>query len=70
MWIYKSFLYLSAAFQANSQVLIDFGSCQPFGERLQSLGTRGWYEELFFTSEKKHDEFSMRKIKEWLDKET
>ena len=24
---------------------IDFGSCQPFRERLQSLGTKGWYEE-------------------------
>ena len=29
-------------------VLIDFGSCQPFGGRLQSLGSPGWYEEMFF----------------------
>ena len=36
-------------------VLIDFGSCRPFGKRLESLGTEGWYEELFSTSEKKHD---------------
>lgn len=50
-------------------VLIDFGSCQPFGARLQSLGTRGWYDELFFTSEKKHDEFSMRKMREWLEED-
>lgn len=47
-------------------VLIDFGSCQPFGNRLQSLGTPGWYEELFFTSEKKHDIYSLNKMREWL----
>ncbi|KAI0407488.1 kinase-like domain-containing protein [Xylaria palmicola] len=48
-------------------VLIDFGSCQPFGMNLQSLGTDGWYEE-FFTSETKHDEFSLKKLKQWLQK--
>ncbi|TAQ86248.1 hypothetical protein B7494_g5414 [Chlorociboria aeruginascens] len=47
-------------------VLIDFGSAQPFGKRLQSLGTEGWYEELFFTSEKKHDTYSLWKLREWL----
>lgn len=49
-------------------VLIDFGSCQPFGHRLQSAGTPGWYEELFHTSEKKHDTYSMGKLREWLQK--
>lgn len=47
-------------------VLIDFGSCQPFGKRLQSLGTEGWYEEMFFTSEKNHDTYSLGKLREWL----
>ncbi|EXL93385.1 kinase-like domain-containing protein [Fusarium oxysporum II5] len=47
-------------------VLIDFGSCQPVGQRLQSLGTEGWYEELFFTSEKKHDTYSLNKLREWI----
>lgn len=47
-------------------VLIDFRSCQPFGKRLQSLGTRRWYEKLFFTSEKKHDEYSLGKLREWI----
>jgi len=47
-------------------ILIDFGSCQPFGKRLQSLGTRGWYEELFFTSEKNHDEYSLGKLRQWM----
>lgn len=50
-------------------VLIDFGSCQPFGARLQSLGTTGWCEEVFYTSEEKHDEYPMRKMGEWLDGE-
>ncbi|POR36134.1 Uncharacterized protein TPAR_03658 [Tolypocladium paradoxum] len=49
-------------------VLIDFGSCQPYGKRLQSLGTQGWYEELFYTSEKKHDEYSLGILREWLQK--
>ncbi|KAH7208386.1 kinase-like domain-containing protein [Fusarium oxysporum] len=47
-------------------VLTDFGSCQPVGQRLQSLGTEGWYEELFFTSEKKHDTYSLNKLREWI----
>ncbi|KAM7187002.1 Protein kinase-like domain containing protein [Rhypophila sp. PSN 637] len=50
-------------------VLIDFGSCQKFGERLQSLGTPGWYEELFYTSEKKHDIYSLKKLEEWLEED-
>jgi serine/threonine protein kinase len=49
-------------------ILIDFGSCQPFGKRLQSLGTHGWFEELFFTSEKKHDIYSLEKLRQWLQK--
>jgi serine/threonine protein kinase len=51
-----------------SPVLIDFRSCQPFGGRLQSLGSPGWYEELFFTSQAKHDVFALKKLREWLDK--
>lgn len=49
-------------------VLIDFGSCQPVGKRLQSLGTQGWYEEIFFTSEKKHDTYSLKRLREWMEK--
>lgn len=48
-------------------VLIDFGSCQPFGARLQSLGSPGWCEEVFFTSEAKHDGYSLRKLRQWLE---
>ncbi|KAI1405945.1 serine/threonine-protein kinase [Hypoxylon fuscum] len=50
-------------------VLIDFGSCQPFGKPLQSLGTNGWCEEVFFTSEKKHDIYSLAKLRDWLHTE-
>ena len=49
-------------------VLIDFGSCGRFGERLQSLGSEGWFEEEFSTSEKKHDAFALRKLREWIRK--
>lgn len=49
-------------------VLIDFGPCQPFGKNLQSLGTDGWYEELFYTSDKKHDEYSLGILRQWLKK--
>ncbi|KAL2148134.1 hypothetical protein VTH82DRAFT_1799 [Thermothelomyces myriococcoides] len=48
-------------------VLIDFGSCQPFGGRLRSLGTPGWYEELFYTSEAKHDTYALNKLRTWLE---
>ncbi|EPE34776.1 Protein kinase-like (PK-like) [Glarea lozoyensis ATCC 20868] len=47
-------------------ILIDFGSCQPFGRNLQSLGTPGWCKETFFTSEKEHDAYSMDKLRTWL----
>ncbi|KAJ2986977.1 hypothetical protein NUW58_g4764 [Xylaria curta] len=55
-------------FRDGKAVLIDFGSCQPVGKKLQSLGTPGWCEETFFTSEAKHDEYSLKKLKEWLQK--
>ncbi|KAL3473066.1 kinase-like domain-containing protein [Aspergillus californicus] len=49
-----------------SPVLIDFDSCQPHGKILQLLGTQGWCEQLSPTSEKKHDLFSLNKLKKWL----
>jgi serine/threonine protein kinase len=48
-------------------ILTDFGSCQPFGNMLVSLGTEGWIDEDFTTSEKKHDLAALPKIKAWLD---
>ena len=51
-----------------SPVLLDFDSCGPEGERLDSLGTPGWYEEVFFTSAKEHDLYSPGVLKRWLEK--
>lgn len=47
-------------------VLIDFGSCAPYGQPLESLGTEGWYEKIFFTSEKAHDDFALDKMRKWI----
>lgn len=49
-------------------VLIDFGSCQPFGKPLDSLGTVGWYDKPFFHSELEHDTFGLAKLRRWLEK--
>ena len=49
-------------------ILIDFGSCQPFGNRLQSLGSEDWREEMFYTSERKHDTYSLNKLRQWIQK--
>ncbi|KAM5365148.1 hypothetical protein ACJZ2D_011135 [Fusarium nematophilum] len=54
--------------RGGKSVLIDFGSCQPVGKGLQSLGTPGWYQEIFHTSEKKHDTYSLTKLRDWLEK--
>ncbi|KAL6859883.1 hypothetical protein ACO1O0_003907 [Amphichorda felina] len=47
-------------------ILIDFGSCQPVGKRLQSMGTPGWCDGDSHTSEKKRDTFSLGKLREWI----
>lgn len=49
-------------------VLIDFGSCQPYGKPLDSLGTVGWYDKPFFHSELEHDTFGLAKLRRWLEK--
>lgn len=51
----------------NMPVLVDFGSCQPFGAKLQSLGTPGWCKEDFTTSESEHDVYSLGVLRTWLD---
>lgn len=47
-------------------ILIDFGSCQPYGKQLLSHGTPGWTEGMFYTSEKKHDIYALAKLREWI----
>ncbi|AEO71923.1 uncharacterized protein THITE_2171739 [Thermothielavioides terrestris NRRL 8126] len=48
-------------------ILIDFGSCQPFGRELLSTGTPGWVDEDFTSSAKEHDLAALPKIRAWLD---
>ena len=48
-------------------ILIDFGSCQPFGKKPMSTGTPGWIDEDFTTSAQEHDLAALPKIKTWLD---
>lgn len=52
-------------------VLVDFGSCQSFGERLMTCGTEGWVN-LSDTrpnySVKEHDTFALRLLREWLER--
>lgn len=49
-------------------VLIDFGSCLPNGTRLQTGGTKGWVQEHTWFSDRKHDDFAMKKLPGWLEK--
>ncbi|KAI1124330.1 kinase-like domain-containing protein [Nemania abortiva] len=56
--------------ESHQPVLIDFGSCQPFGKPLLTLGTPGWFEKEFWKSDKAHDIFSLTKLRQWMnDKE-
>ncbi|KAK4039026.1 kinase-like domain-containing protein [Parachaetomium inaequale] len=53
-------------------VLIDFDSCGPFGGQLLSLGTAGFFDaedKECGISHKKHDEFALKRLSEWWDKE-
>lgn len=55
-------------------IVIDFSSCQKFGEELTiSGGTEGWMEgdvDDYTTSEKSHDIYALVKIRAWLDNPT
>ena len=46
-------------------IIIDFGSCNTFGDTLWSAGTQGWADD-FVTSAQQHDERALAKIEEWL----
>lgn len=51
-------------------VLIDYGSCQPFGEDLITAGTPGWYDEDFTRSAARNDEVALEKIRTWLKEQS
>jgi len=46
----------------NIPVIIDYGSCQPFGNDLITTGTPGWFDESFTTSAQQHDEIALGKL--------
>ncbi|RMZ70055.1 serine threonine- kinase [Pyrenophora seminiperda CCB06] len=50
--------------------IIDFGSCQPFGNTLITAGTPGWIDEDFTESAQKHDDIALKKIRKWIEKLT
>jgi serine/threonine protein kinase len=53
-------------------VLIDFDSCAPFGDRLTTAGTPGFIDEEDKErniSHKRHDEFGLKRLREWWDEE-
>jgi serine/threonine protein kinase len=55
------------ALDANDNpIILDFGSCRRFGERLLSRGTSGWIDEDYSTSAQCHDKSAIKKIEAWL----
>jgi serine/threonine protein kinase len=53
--------------ECDTPIVIDYGSCRPFGSTLITGGTPGWIDEDFTISEQKHDEVGLRKIRAWLE---
>lgn len=51
-------------------VIIDYGSCRPFGETLITAGTPGWINEDFTISKQEHDHIALEKIQRWIEKLT
>ncbi|KAF2241352.1 hypothetical protein BU26DRAFT_440672 [Trematosphaeria pertusa] len=48
-------------------IIIDFGSCQPFGKALVSAGTPGWVDvDCCTTSALRNDEVALDRIRTWL----
>ncbi|KAK3935973.1 hypothetical protein QBC46DRAFT_420623 [Diplogelasinospora grovesii] len=59
--------YEEGGIQHYKPVLIDFGSCQPFGKMLLSAGTQGWCKEEMPRSDKRNDDFGLALLGPWLD---
>jgi serine/threonine protein kinase len=51
-------------------IIIDYGSCRPFGRTLVTAGTPGWIDEDFTISAQEHDKNALDKIRRWLEKLT
>lgn len=53
--------------ERDASILVDFGSCQPFGRKLITAGTPGWIDEDFTHSAEDHDVTALRKLQTWLE---
>ncbi|KAF2789401.1 serine/threonine-protein kinase-like protein [Melanomma pulvis-pyrius CBS 109.77] len=51
-------------------VIIDYGSCRPFGTNLITADTPGWNDDDFWISAQEHDIFALENIRTWLEKLT
>jgi serine/threonine protein kinase len=56
--------------ERDNPVIIDYGSCQPFGKALITAGTPGWIDEDFTISAQEHDQIALEKIQRWVEKLT
>lgn len=56
--------------ERDDPVIIDYGSCQPFGKALITAGTPGWIDEDFTISAQEHDQIALEKIQRWIEKLT
>ena len=54
-------------YECDEPVIIDYGSCRPFGDTLITGGTPGWFDEDFTISARRHDEIALGKIRTWLE---
>ncbi|KAI9847003.1 MAG: hypothetical protein M1837_003359 [Sclerophora amabilis] len=54
--------------KSDSPVLIDFGSCGPFGATLITAGTPGWIDEDYVVSGPQFDRVALVKIRAWLER--
>ncbi|KAF2466993.1 uncharacterized protein BDR25DRAFT_235740 [Lindgomyces ingoldianus] len=53
----------------DNPIILDFGSCRRFGEKLLTAGTYGWIDGEYATSAQRHDESAINKIEAWLKEE-
>ena len=48
----------------DTPIIIDLGSCRPFGQKLLTTGTVGWIDEDYSNiSDERHDESAVRRIR-------
>ncbi|KAF1977410.1 hypothetical protein BU23DRAFT_295763 [Bimuria novae-zelandiae CBS 107.79] len=51
----------------DTSIIVDFGSCQPFGCELITAGTPGWIDEDFTHSVEHHDVDALHKLQTWFE---